>query len=128
MQKSLPIDNLEAWCLTVTRNCCLNKLRQHKVKLVDISDYHKLPSSAHSPYQKTELSDTVSTASLIIAALPQAQREAIELRDVQGMSYNEVAEVMNIDVNYVKVLLFRARKAVRMELSKVNQHGITRAQ
>ena len=48
----------------------------------------------------------------------------MHLRDVEGYSYNEIVEIMEIDMNQVKVSLFRARSAVREKLTKINAYGL----
>ena len=62
--------------------------------------------------------------SQLIAGLPEKQRQIIHLRDVEGYSYNEICDIMEIDMNQVKVNLFRARNAVREKLMKINAYGL----
>jgi RNA polymerase sigma-70 factor (ECF subfamily) len=59
-----------------------------------------------------------------ISSLPDKQRQVIHLRDVEGYSYNEICEILEIDMNQVKVNLFRARTAVREKLIKINAYGL----
>ena len=60
----------------------------------------------------------------LIASLPEKQRQVIHLRDVEGYSYNEICEILELDMNQVKVNLFRARNAVREKLMKINAYGL----
>jgi RNA polymerase sigma factor (sigma-70 family) len=60
----------------------------------------------------------------LIAGLPEKQRQVMHLRDIEGYSYNEICEIMEIDLNQVKVNLFRARNAVREKLTKINAYGL----
>ena len=48
----------------------------------------------------------------------------IHLRDIEGYSYNEICEILENDMNQVKVNLFRARNAVREKLTKINAYGL----
>jgi RNA polymerase sigma-70 factor (ECF subfamily) len=59
-----------------------------------------------------------------MAALPDKQRQVMHLRDVEGYSYNEICDILDIDMNQVKVNLFRARNAVREKLTKANAYGL----
>jgi DNA-directed RNA polymerase specialized sigma24 family protein len=43
---------------------------------------------------------------------------------VEGYSYNEICEILELDMNQVKVNLFRARNAVREKLIKINAYGL----
>ena len=45
--------------------------------------------------------------------LPEKQRDIMQLRDIEGLSYQEIAEALGVPMDQVKVYLFRARKAVR---------------
>jgi RNA polymerase sigma-70 factor (ECF subfamily) len=61
---------------------------------------------------------------LFINSLPEKQRQVIHLRDVEGYSYNEICEILELDMNQVKVNLFRARSSVREKLIKINAYGL----
>jgi RNA polymerase sigma-70 factor (ECF subfamily) len=54
----------------------------------------------------------------LMNSLPEKQRTAMQLRDVEGRSYKEIAEVMQISESDVKVNIFRARKAMREKLQR----------
>lgn len=53
---------------------------------------------------------------MAIDGLPEKQRTAIQLRDIEGKSYKEIAEVMNISEADVKVTIFRGRETLRGKL------------
>ena len=52
--------------------------------------------------------------------LPDKQRMVMELRDIEGLSYQEVADALEISLDQVKVNIYRARIAMRKELEKMN--------
>jgi RNA polymerase sigma factor (sigma-70 family) len=60
----------------------------------------------------------------IMATLPLKQQQVLHLRDVEGYSYKEICEVLELDMNQVKVYLFRARNAVREKLTRMNAYGL----
>ena len=66
-----------------------------------------------APLRAEEAHDAVRTA---LKALPLHVREAIELREFEGLRYREIAEVMDISLNEVKVLLHRGRKLLARAL------------
>jgi RNA polymerase sigma-70 factor (ECF subfamily) len=68
--------------------------------------------------------ESMQQVNKLIASLPEKQRQVMHLRDVEGYSYNEIVEIMEIDMNQVKVSLFRARSAVREKLTKINAYGL----
>jgi RNA polymerase sigma-70 factor (ECF subfamily) len=60
----------------------------------------------------------------LIEALPEKQRQVMHLRDIEGYSYNEICEILELDMSQVKVNLFRARNFVRERLLKLNAYGL----
>ncbi|HCW09182.1 MAG TPA: RNA polymerase sigma factor, partial [Cytophagales bacterium] len=60
----------------------------------------------------------------LMTSLPDKQRQVMHLRDIEGYSYNEISEILELDMNQVKVNLFRARNAVREKLLKLNAYGL----
>lgn len=119
------IQNMEAWCMRITKNLSLDKLRLQKrrgthVMTEDVDVQH--PDV--TPDVKTELDESMQNVSQLIAALPEKQRQIIHLRDVEGYSYNEICDILELDMNQVKVNLFRARNAVREKLMKINAYGL----
>jgi RNA polymerase sigma-70 factor, ECF subfamily len=55
----------------------------------------------------------------VIDTLTENQREVIQLRDIDGMEFEEIAEITAMDVPYIRVLLSRARKTVKEKLEKI---------
>ena len=60
-----------------------------------------------------EVREAIETA---LCSLPEVQRAILQLRDVEGYSYREISEALEIDENKVQVYLFRARVAMRKQL------------
>ena len=58
-----------------------------------------------------------------IALLPEKQRAIIQLRDIEGYNYNEIAEIMEMDEASVRVTLSRARKSIKEKLIKIGENG-----
>ena len=116
--------NMEAWCMRVARNLALDKLKSKHNKSVDLDTAYELQSSSQSPYSSAEQNDTMHAVYSDINQLPEMQKQAIRLRDVEGFSYQEISEILNQNINTVKVNLFRARKFVREQLINVNAYGL----
>jgi RNA polymerase sigma factor (sigma-70 family) len=119
------VQNWEAWCMRITKNLSLDRIRSLSRKSAQPLEqafdvrHHEL-----TPYESTELQESMQSISTLIASLPEKQRQVIHLRDVEGYSYNEICEILEIDMNQVKVSLFRARNAVREKLMKINAYGL----
>ncbi len=117
--------NLEAWCLSLTRNKSLDKIkrvgRKMKSNLDDVG--MKLVSANSSPETYTIEKDTMQKVSDAVMSLPEKQKAVFQLRDVEGFSYLEICDTLNMDMTQVKVYIFRARKAIRERLEKMNSYG-----
>jgi RNA polymerase sigma factor (sigma-70 family) len=119
------IQNWEAWCMRIARNLSLDKIRSLTRKQTQpIDESFDVHHDALTPYESTEIDESMQRIRLIIAELPEKQRQIMHLRDVEGYSYNEISEILEIDMNQVKVNLFRARSAVREKLIKINAYGL----
>lgn len=119
------VQNWEAWCMRITRNLSLDRIRsltRKQTQPIDASfDIH---NDALTPHESTEIGESMQQIAQFISSLPDKQRQVIHLRDVEGYSYNEICEILEIDMNQVKVNLFRARTAVREKLMKINAYGL----
>lgn len=119
------VQNWEAWCMRITRNLSLDRIRSMTRKHTQpIEETFDVSHDGLTPEQTTEADESMQHISELIAGLPEKQRQVMHLRDIEGYSYNEICEIMEIDLNQVKVNLFRARNAVREKLTKINAYGL----
>ncbi len=116
--------NIDGFATVVLRNICLDKFKSkhYKHKKSDIDDYsYILETSDVSPYKNAEYKDAAALIYKIIEELPEKARQIIQLRDIDGFSNPEVAQILGIDENVVKVTLSRTRKKIRDIL--INKYG-----
>lgn len=120
------VDNLEAWCMRVTKNLSLDKLKsKHINKTSGLEhDFDVSLDEKSTPYRTTEMKDIMQNIGKLISNLPEKQKQVIQLRDIEGYSYKEISDIMEIDMNQVKVNLFRARKTVRENLLSISAYGL----
>ena len=69
-----------------------------------------------------------STVNAAIEALPEDLRTAIVLRELEGLSYEEIAAAMDCPVGTVRSRIFRAREAIDRRLREVFEGGLGRAE
>lgn len=120
------IQNMEAWCMRITKNLSLDRLRQQQRRPTDsLEKGMRVSSNGLTPAESTEMAERMKRIGELMAELPEKQREVMHLRDVEGYSYDEICEILEIDMNQVKVSLFRARNAVREKLLKIEAYGLT---
>ena len=119
------IQNIEAWCMRITKNLSLDRLRQQQRRPTDsIENGLQVPQTAPTPFEKTEMNESMKQIGEWMAVLPEKQRQVMHLRDIEGYSYQEICEILEIDMSQVKVNLFRARNTVRGKLQKTNAYGL----
>jgi RNA polymerase sigma factor (sigma-70 family) len=119
------VQNWEAWCMRIAKNLSLDRIRSITRKQTQpIEESYHIHLESLSPHESTEVQENMNRITQFIAALPEKQRQIIHLRDVEGYSYNEICEIMELDMNQVKVNLFRARNAVREKFMKINAYGL----
>ena len=113
------------WLYRILYNCCLDIIRKNKknpLSLVTTVNQEHLDlqikdptGSALDQVLQTELSGTVRDA---ISTLKENYRMVLVLRDIEGMSYEEVCSVLGISLGTLKSRLSRARNALKKELLK----------
>ena len=119
------IQNIEAWCMRITKNLALDRLRSRQRRATDpIESGMEIKNETLTPHERTEIHENMQRITEMIAALPEKQRQVIHLRDIEGYSYNEICEILELDMNQVKVSLFRARNAVKEKFLKINAYGL----
>ena len=112
------IENFEAWCMTVTRNLALDKLRKVKKTLEPVENHIQLKDTSLDPYQETRRKELYKIIEETMHKLSYDQRNVIHLRDIEGYTYKEIAEITDFKVDKIKVYLHRARINLRKALMK----------
>lgn len=110
------IENKEAWCMTVTRNLCIDKIRSRKHNNQDVSEYKFIADHGATPDIITEDRESLKIVMDVLNSLPENQREIIHLRDVEGYTYKEIAEITGLTEDQVKINLFRSRQRLKEKL------------
>ena len=117
MQEGREIDNAEAMAMTVCRNLCLDhKERMEQRNVSYDEEQHDRADLTLSPAEQMESEERFSVLHQLIDSLPEKQRTALQLRDIEGHSYREIANVMGISESDVKVNIFRARQKIKYHL------------
>jgi RNA polymerase sigma-70 factor (ECF subfamily) len=115
--------SFKAWLLRIVTNACYDELRRVKRRPASsleslyvedpTPDANLPPSQLESPEAFTQRRELNRTIQAGIAQLPPDQRIALVLSDVQGMSYEEIAEATGANLGTVKSRLSRARARLR---------------
>jgi RNA polymerase sigma-70 factor (ECF subfamily) len=108
-----------AWLLTIVRNCCLTWQRRHRGDRLVVPFADDVAERIRDPHEADTLAIERSERAMLeraVAALPTEFREVIVLREVEGLSYKEISEVVGVPMGTVMSRLARARKRLASEL------------
>lgn len=119
------IQSLEAYCLTVCRNLALDRSQKREAANLSLEETGTdAPDSSLRADERLEHDERLRRVHELFTRLPETQRTAMQLRDIEGKSYREVAGIMGITEENVKVTLFRARQAIRKQYEKIENYGL----
>lgn len=118
------IRNVEAWCMTLTRNMSIDRKRLQRHYQPEEAANGMPDQHVQSPYQATVTGEFVAHIQKALSQLPEKQRLVMHLRDIEGQSYQEIAEILDMPLNQVKINLFRARQHIRETLLKTERYGL----
>lgn len=112
-----PGTNLKAWLFTILHNTFRNRIRQNGRSPVDVDSEAVERASSEGPSEASPeqiLTRQTLDADLQAAldALPDAFRQAVWLRDVEELSYAEMAEVLDVPIGTVMSRISRGRRAL----------------
>ena len=117
------IRNCEAFAMTMTKNLCIDKLKKKRVLSLDDETMQHEGTSDSDPLKEIQMNDAMDRVNRIVNHLPDQQRMIIQLRDIEGYTSEEVAEILNISQNTLRVNLSRARQKIRENLVKQYSDG-----
>lgn len=119
------LDSIEAFSLTVCRNLALDKVkRQDRLNASIEETKAEQPDLSSNPYEQTLRRDRLQLVKRLVDGLPEKQRSCMQLRDFEGKPYKEIAEVLGISEEQVKVNIFRARQTIKQRYMKVDNYGL----
>jgi len=120
------LENMEAWCMRITRNLSYDKLKSKTRKYTEplAEGFDVGATGERSPEERTEQKDMMRMIRSLMERLPDKQRHVMQLRDIEGYSYKEIGEILELDMAQVKVNLFRARKKIRESLVNATEYGL----
>jgi len=114
--------NMRAWLLTIVRNTCYTWLRQNRPPDSAVEFDEEIHSEESSGSADPEIQVLANadkeTVQRGLEALPEIFREVLVLRELQGMSYKEIADVASVSIGTVMSRLARARTRLRESLGE----------
>ena len=123
-QSYQPVAKFSTWLYTIAHNLCVSRLRKQNRFLslwfrkdgADELTTFDVPDPQANDHKGHEENDLASHVQQAISRLPFKQRETVILREYQNLSYEEISQILNISLSQVKILIFRARERLRVDL------------
>ena len=115
-----------SWLYQIALNLCRDRMRRKKGKTwVSLDEIGETAQAARGP-SVLELVETGDLSRRVVAAmsaLPDEQREVIVLKEYEGRTFPEIAEILDVPVSTVKTRLYRGLTQLRRRLEKQGVHA-----
>jgi RNA polymerase sigma factor (sigma-70 family) len=115
------------WIYQIARNACIDQLRRQK-RATEISldsdafkvqDEGRISQSRPSTHSEVARREDMHALRQAFGGLPDTQHEALVMRELEGLSYTEIAKRMNVSPAAVESMLFRARRGLKVEYDEI---------
>ena len=113
--------------MVLTRNRALDILRKEKDNQVSVDEAFGISDKNPLADKQLENSDLMKQLNACLDQLPEKQKQVFHLREIEQMTYEEIAGMTGFNLDDVKVSLFRARKQIQRMLSRINTFGLYQA-
>ena len=119
------IESIEAFSMTICRNLALDRIKkaENQNGSLDAISFEALDATSN-PYEQMIQKDRIELIKKLVDSLPERQRSCMQLRDFEGKPYREIAAILGITEEQVKVNIFRARQAIKTKFKEADQYGL----
>ena len=117
--------SVEALAMIMTKNLCLDKIKVKRYP-VESMDNHRQFLENMPDEVRADHSDLIRGIHQAMKLLPEQQQMIVHLRDIEGYEYGDIAEVLGMNENAIRVALSRARKRIRELLTNTKVYEYQR--
>lgn len=119
------IENIEAFALTICRNLALDRAEKQENNHLELDEQRmECPDQAPTPLDHAQQHDRIKLVRQLVDNLPEKQRSCVQLRDFEGKPYKEIADILGITEQQVKVNIFRARQTIKQRFKQIDDYGL----
>lgn len=118
------LESIEAYCLTVCRNLAIDRSQKKEAQNEQLTPELEQTVIASGPYDQLVNQERMDLIHQLINELPEKQRVIMQLRDIEGKSYKEISDVLQLTEEQVKVNLFRARQKIKQRYTDIENYGL----
>ena len=117
-------ESVEAYCLIVAKNLAIDRSQKKDAQNVELTPEMAEEVDTSGPYDRLVNNEGMKIIHRLIDELPEKQRLIMQLRDIEGESYKDIAKVLQLTEEQVKVNLFRARQKVKQRYIEIDEYGL----
>jgi RNA polymerase sigma-70 factor, ECF subfamily len=117
-RKYVPQGAFRTWLMRIARNRCLNMLACQHTRRAGLFAHVDVPANAASPVDLACAAERLALVQHALADLSDSQREAVWLYAFDSMSYEDIAQILDVPINTVKTLIHRGRAALARALEE----------
>lgn len=117
-------ESVEAYCLIVAKNLAIDRSQKKDAQNVELTPEMAEEADTSGPYDRLVNNERMKIIHRLINELPEKQRLIMQLRDIEGESYKDIAKVLQLTEEQVKVNLFRARQKVKQRYMEIDGYGL----
>ena len=117
-------ESVEAYCLIVAKNLAIDRSQKKDAQNVELTPEMAEEADTSGPYDRLVNNERMKIIHRLIDELPEKQRLIMQLRDIEGESYKDIAKVLQLTEEQVKVNLFRARQKVKQRYIEIDEYGL----
>ena len=120
------LDSIEAFCLTICRNIAVDKMRKAENQNPSLEEGNDAADHSYSsnPEEQAMQRDRIALVRQLIDNLPEKQRSCMQLREFEGKSYKEIAQILEVTEEQVKINIFRARQQIKQQFIETENYGL----
>ena len=117
-------ESVEAYCLIVAKNLAIDRSQKKDAQNVELPPEMAEEADTSGPYDRLVNNERMKIIHRLIDELPEKQRLIMQLRDIEGESYKDIAKVLQLTEEQIKVNLFRARQKVKQRYIEIDEYGL----
>ena len=126
-QKLPEIKSIDSWVMRITRNQCYDWVKVNRFSLQSDREIERddlVLRETIETDQNVLVNDQMNWLEKVIEPLPRKQKEIYHLREVEEMTYQELAEILSLSLAEVKISLHRSRAKIRETIKKIGAYGL----
>ncbi|MBI5731015.1 MAG: sigma-70 family RNA polymerase sigma factor [Ignavibacteriales bacterium] len=114
-------EKTEVWIFTTARNEIFSHFRKNKNRINETIEFHEEKFSTNNLYTDFERKELIDFIEEELKTMDESQSEVYYLKEFSGLSYKEIAQIMNITEDLVRSRIFKVRQKLRTAITKLER-------